>query len=65
MITREEFRTIGLTGTAFLGILASQTQTTKDDQAVKLLKRLFTETDTFADLCDLLEMPEDAPRSAP
>lgn len=64
MISRKDFRAMGTTGVMFLGILAGQTKTTKDDEAVKLISRLFTEEDTFADLCDLLEIPEDAPPPA-
>lgn len=59
-LTRTDFKSYGLKGSAVLTMLAGLTTfTQRDDAAAALISSLFNEPDKFDDLCVLLGIPPD------
>ncbi len=63
-MTRQEFKTSATKVLTVARVLASFSETKKDDQVVDLLSHLFYEAEHFNTICDLLNLPKGASDAA-
>jgi hypothetical protein len=64
-MTRSDFKKTAVKVLVMGRALASLTPTDKDDMAVELFAGLIEDPDKFAQVCDLIGLPLDAPTTLP